>query len=129
MTDNELLLALSNMMDKKLEPIHGRLDSMEGRLDRMEVRLDSMEGRLDRVEVRLDGVEVRLDKMEGRLDKMEGRLDKLESEVSALHVGQLEMKKDIKQMDKKVSDTYQLALEAWGQSTENRVWLSNKVTV
>lgn len=66
MTDNELLLALSNMMDKKLEPIHGRLNSMEG------------------------------------------RLDKLESEVSALHVGQLEMKKDIKQMDKKVSDIISL---------------------
>ncbi len=115
MTDNELLLALSGMMDKKLEPIHGRLDSMEGRLDGMDSRLDSMEGHLE--------------SMEGRLDGMEGRLDKLESEVSALHVGQLEMKKDIKQMDKKVSETYRLALDAWGQSTENRAWLSDKVTV
>ena len=47
---------------------------------------------------------------------MDGRLDKLESEVSALQ-------QNIKKVDKRVSDTYDLALEAWGQSTENRSWL------
>ena len=76
MSDNELLLAMSEMMDQKLQPINSRLDNMEH------------------------------------------RLDKIEADVSVL-------KKDMRMVKDKVSDTYELALEAWGQSTENRVWLEN----
>ncbi len=67
--DNELLQAISNMMDQKLQPINNRLD-------------------------------------------------KIESDISVL-------KKEMREVKDKVSDTYDLALEAWGQSTENRTWLEN----
>ncbi len=54
MSDNELLLAISEMMDKKLaaglKPVESKLDKMENRLDKVENRLDKMENRLDRVE-------------------------------------------------------------------------------
>lgn len=106
MTDNELLQAMSNMLDKKfdekLAPINTRLDNMDSRLDNMDSRFDSMDS----------------------------RLEKLEADTSALKAGQnrmiekqRELRKDIKQLDDKVSDTYQLALDAWGTSTENRKWL------
>ncbi len=102
MDNEQLLLAMSNMLDKKLDeklqPIHNRLDAMENRLD----------------------------KMENRLDKMENRLDKIESEVSALKAGQIELSKEVKQLKIKVEDTYDLALEAWGRSVENRKWLEAK---
>ncbi|MCM1065168.1 MAG: hypothetical protein NC420_12030 [Eubacterium sp.] len=58
-----------------------------------------------------------------RLDRIEIRLDKLESDVSALKVGQAELSRHLTEIDKKVSYTYQLALDAWGTSTENRTWL------
>lgn len=83
MSDNELLLAMSDMMDQKLQPINSRLD-----------------------------------KMDSRLDQMDGRLDKLESDVSML-------KREMRVVKDKVSNTYNLALEAWGQSTENRTWLEH----
>lgn len=98
MESNELLQAISDMMDKKLDdklkPINDRLDKMDGRLD----------------------------KMDNRLDKMDNRLDKIESDVSALKVSQRAIKD-------KVTDTYNLALEAWGQSTENRHWLENEKAI
>lgn len=62
-----------------------------------------------------------------RLDKVEIRLDKLESEVSALKAGQRDLGKEIRKVRDKVNDTYEIALDAWGQSTENRVWLEEKV--
>lgn len=74
--DNELLEAISNMMDQKLQPINNRLD-------------------------------------------------KIESDISSLKIGQRDLKKEMRQVKDKVSDTYNLALEAWGQSTENRTWLEN----
>ena len=98
-----------------LQPINGRLDKVDERLDRMDERFDGIDKRLDGIDERLDGVE-------GRLDKLENRVDKLDSEVSALKSGQLEIRKDLKALDRKISDTYELALDAWGQSTENRTW-------
>ena len=55
-----------------------------------------------------------------RLDRIELRLEKVESEVSAVKSNQIDMRKELKVIDVKVSDTYQLALDAWGTSTENR---------
>lgn len=87
MENEQLILAMSDMMDKKLAenlaPIHARLD------------------------------------------KMESRMDKMESQISSLKAGQIEIRKEIKEVNIRVSDTYQLALEAWGTSTENRHWLEH----
>ncbi len=43
MDSNELLLAISSMMDQKLEPIYSRLDQMDSRLGHVEERLDQMD--------------------------------------------------------------------------------------
>ncbi len=47
MNNEELLQAISDIMDKKLDerfqPVNARLDKMEGRLDKMESRLNVME--------------------------------------------------------------------------------------
>lgn len=56
------------------------------------------------------------------LKPINDRLDKIESDVSALKVSQRAIKD-------KVTDTYNLALEAWGQSTENRHWLENEKAI
>lgn len=118
MQDEQLLQALSNMIDQKLEPVNSRLD-------RMDSRLDSMDDRLDRMDSRLDGMDSRLDGMDRRLDGMDSRMDKLESQVSAIRADQLEMHREIREINIRVSDTYQLALDAWGTSFENRHWLEN----
>lgn len=90
MQDEQLLQALSNMIDQKLEPVNSRLD-----------------------------------RMDSRLDGMDSRMDKLESQVSAIRADQLEMHREIREISIRVSDTYQLALDAWGTSFENRHWLEN----
>lgn len=50
MTDDELLLAMSEMMDKKLDPINVRLDRIEESQQSMERRLQNVEGRLQNIE-------------------------------------------------------------------------------
>lgn len=72
----------------------------------------------------------KLQPINNELNNINSRLDKIESEVSALHANQIEFNKELKKLDRKVSDTYELALEAWGTSTENRMWLeSDKLKV
>ena len=55
-----------------------------------------------------------------RLSNIELRLDRVESEVSAVKSNQIDMRNELKEVDIKVSATYELALDAWGTSTENR---------
>ncbi len=67
----------------------------------------------------------RLDSMDNRLDSMDNRLDKIESEVSSVKASQLELKKEVREIKHKVNDTYELALDAWGTSSENRKLIEN----
>ena len=107
LTNNDIQ-TLANLidtkLDQKLQPINNELDNINSRLDKMDSRLDGMDN---------------------RLDGMDSRLDKIESEVSAIQANQIEFNKELKELDRKVSDTYELALEAWGTSTENRMWLES----
>jgi len=63
MTDKELLLAISNMMDVKLKPINARIDALERRIDAVEKNLNA---RIDAVESRIDAVEMNLN---ARIDR------------------------------------------------------------
>lgn len=74
---------------------------------------------------RLDQMDSRFEKMDDRLNKIDIQLDKLDSEVSSLESGQIEIRKDLKNIDRRVLDTYNLALDSWEASTENRVWLES----
>lgn len=82
--------------------------------------------KLSPINSRLDNIDKRLDNMDKRLDNMDNRLDKLESEISSLKAGQIELKEELRETKHKVTSTYELALEAWGQSTENRRWLESE---
>lgn len=96
---NHDLMAISQLMDQKIQPIHHRLDCIDGRLDQVD----------------------------NRLDQVDNRLDRLESNVSALKAGQIDLRQCLKEVNLKVSDTYKLALDAWGTSMENRNWLERNV--
>ena len=88
--------------------------------------LQAIQGLLQPINERLDGIDNRLDGMDSRFDRIENRLDKVESEISSLKSGQLEIRKELREVNRKTSDTYDLALEAWGKSTENRKWLEGE---
>ena len=104
--------AIANLLDEKLDQ---KLD------EKLDQKLDEkLDQKLEPINKRLDAIDDRLDTIDDRLDTIDNRLDKLESQTSALKAGQIDIRKELKALDDKVSDTYQLALDAWGTSTENR---------
>ena len=72
MDNNELLLAISDMMDQKLDSVHVRMDTMENKLD---AKIDAVENRLD---AKIDAVEHRLsadiNALDGKIDAVDERL-------------------------------------------------------
>ena len=75
---NEDLQAISDMMDKKLNPINGRLDKMGNRLDKMDDRLDKMDDRLDKMDDRLDKMDNRLTTIEVKQNRMSEQLTEMQ---------------------------------------------------
>ncbi len=61
----------------------------------------------------------KLQPINDKLDRIEGRLDNLEGI-------QAEIKRELIIIDRKNSDTYKVALDAWVLGTENRAWLEGK---
>lgn len=94
---------------------------MEAGFNRINERLEVLDTRVANLEQKVEDLDHRMESVERRMESVESRLDKLESDTASLKAGQLSLRKDIKILDQKVQSTYELALEAWGKSTENRM--------
>jgi len=79
LNNTELLTAISDLMDQKLEEkIIPQINHLEERFDGLEERFDGLEERFDGLEERFDGLEERFDGLEERFDGLEGRVKNIE---------------------------------------------------
>ncbi len=81
---NEDLLALSQMMDIKLQPIEKHLVRIEDRLTRVETKMDDLETKVDNLEIKVNNLET--------------RVSKLELDAKSLHSELALIKRDLKQV-------------------------------
>lgn len=71
MTDNELLLSISDIMKKNLYPLEKRMDAFDEKIDKVEEKLSA---RIDCLEVKIDNVEQKLHSVEQNLHSVEQNL-------------------------------------------------------
>ena len=109
MVDKEMLTAMSDLLDQKLEekldqkfdkklgPVYDRLDkldenleSVNDRLNQVDENLGSVNDRLNQVDENLGSVNDRLNQVDENLGLVCGRLDKLELDMKYVRVFQLE---------------------------------------
>ena len=72
---------------------------------------------------KLDLILSKITEMDARLGSMDARQTSMDKRLNRLEVGQAEIKKELYMLNRQIADTYRLALDAWGERTENRVWL------
>lgn len=65
----------------------------------------------------------KLDLLLTKVQGMETEMQDMKKKLDKLSLGQLEIRKEIIMLNRKISDTYDVALDALGTSAENRVWL------
>ena len=139
MTNNELLLSISDMMDAKLLPIEQRMDRFDQKLDKVEknlnAKIDSVEqnlnARIDSVQqnlnARIDSVEqnlnARIDSVEqnlnARIDSVEQNLNCVEQSLNRqIHILNLKLENIIEPRLNEIescyistSERYQIAIE------------------
>ncbi len=71
----------------------------------------------------------KLDLLLAEMQGMKSEIQSMKEKVDKLSLGQLEIKKEIYMLNRKISDTYNVALDALGTSAENRAWLENGTLV
>lgn len=74
---------------------------------------------------KLDLILSKLDSIESEMQGMKSEIQGMKEKIDKVSLGQLEIKKETMMLNRKISDTYNLALDAWGTSAENRTWLEN----
>ncbi len=75
MTDNELLLALSNLFDKKLQPIKEDISELKDRVASLETKVISLENRMASLETKVISLEDKIDTLDTRTRRLELQLE------------------------------------------------------
>lgn len=71
MTDQELLQAIGQVVEDKMEPMRLSIRELRNSVQRLDSRMDRLEFNMDRLDSRLKQVESRMDKLEVKADKLE----------------------------------------------------------
>ncbi len=78
---------------------------------------------------KLDFILSEMQGMKSEMQGMKSEIQGMKEKIDKLSMGQLEIKKEIYMINRKISDTYNVALDALGTSAENRTWLEKGTLV
>ena len=72
---------------------------------------------------KLDLLLTEIQSIKGKMQDMKSKMQSMKEKIDKLSMGQLEIKKESYMLNRKISDTYNVALDVLGTSAENRTWL------
>lgn len=86
MTDQELLQAIGQVIEAKLDPVRQDICELKGSIQRLDSRMDRLELNIDRLESRMDQLESRIKQLELGMDKLKNRTEELEEKVNGIRI-------------------------------------------
>lgn len=99
MTDNELLLAISDIMEKKLEPVRTDIKELKIGVKNLESKMTSLELKVDNLESRVTSLELKVDNLESRVTSLESSVQRLESSVQRLDSRMTKLEKRVTKLE------------------------------
>ncbi len=81
MTDHELLVAISGIMDKKLIPIENRLDTMQGEIRSMQGEIRTMQGEIRSIKSEINALKGEINGMKGEINALKGEISTMKGEI------------------------------------------------
>ena len=82
MSNQELLLSIEKMLDKKLEKVEKRFDE---KLEAVHKRIDEVHERIDEVHKRIDGMHEQINEVHKRIDEVHERVDEVHKRIDYYH--------------------------------------------
>ncbi len=79
--------------------------------------------KLDLILSEIQGVKSDMQGMKSEIQGIKSEIQDMKKKLDKLSLEELEIRKEIIMINRKISDTYNVALDALGTSVENRTWL------
>ena len=98
-----------------------KMDVMMGKMD---LTIEKMEQKFEQIDRRFEQIDQRFEQIDRRLERLENTTDLMKNDISALQIGQHEMGQELNIVSERVTVTYNLALENWGNIVESKVRLN-----
>ena len=93
------------------------------KLDLLLTEIQSIKGEVQDMKSEMQDMKSEMQDMKSEMQNMKSEMQNMKENIDKLSMGQLEIKKEIYMLNRKISDTYNVALDALGTSAENRTWL------
>ena len=112
MVDKEMLAAMEGLLDRKLEPVNGKLDRLEIFVDE---RMTGLEASVSRLDERMSSLEASVSRLDERMSSLEASVSKLDERTSNLETSVSRLEASVSRLDERMS-----SLEASVKEIENR---------
>lgn len=113
------------LSEEKLWILEGRKEKMARWEERLSAQIGQCVEEIGRLKEGLCALQTELQEIRGEWNRVKERnhtledlSEKLESRTSAVQNGQLTLRKELNQITTQISDTYSMALDAWGKAYE-----------
>lgn len=127
MTDNELLLSISDIMKKNLYPLEQRMDALDEKIDNVEARLSA---RIDCLDVKIDNVEQNLHAVEQNLHAVEQNLHAVEQNLkNDIHLINLKLENMILPRLNEIESCYLSTSERYQRETDKFIVFDTDLSV
>ena len=137
MTNEELLVAMSNMMDQrldeKLEPLKKDMSEVKDRVTNIENRVTNIENRVTNIETQVAKIEDRVTNIETQVAKTEDRVTNIETQVTKIKNRvtniELDIENDIRPGIITLCDAYGTQFDRYSISIESHEKMKTDIEV
>ena len=91
---------------------------------KMDVMIEKMDQTIEKMDQKYEQIDHRFEQIDRRFKWLENTTDLMKNDISALQIGQHEMGQELNIVSERVTITYNLALENWGNIVESKVRLN-----
>ena len=102
MVDKEMLAAMEGLLDRKLEPVNGKLDRLEifvdERMTGLEASVSRLDERMSSLEASVSRLDERMSSLEASVSRLDERMSNLEASVKEIENRTLELELDVKEI-------------------------------
>jgi len=101
MENNELLQAISNMMDQKLDPVKNEIQDMKGEIQTIKGEVQIMKGEIQTIKGEVQTMKGEIQDMKGEIQDMKGEIQDMKGEIQTIKEDQAAMKSELQMQIKR----------------------------
>ena len=84
MENNELLQAISNMMDQKLDPVKNEIQTIKGEVQTMKGEIQTIKGEVQTMKGEIQDMKGEIQDMKGEIQDMKGEIQTIKEDQAAM---------------------------------------------